>query len=174
MMCKVLTYEQIDRAEWSRLVQASTTGTWFQTPEAYDFFASQPELFMPFVIGIACDPAGTQTHLHGVCVGYVTVEKNPIKQFLTRRAIINGGPALTDDVTDDEVTALMTALNKELQNKTIYIETRNFNDYSKWKGAFKNAGFSYQRHLNFHVHTNQSWKTIARNIFDFRFVTEQP
>ena len=173
MNYKILTYEQIDRTEWSRLVASSSTGTWFQTPEAYDFFASQPELFMPFVIGIACDPAGTQTHLHGVCVGYVTVEKNPIKQFLTRRAIIIGGPALADDCTNEEVTALMNAVKNHLSfvhsfthslvNSPIYIETRNFNDYSRWKEAFAKSAFEYVPHLNFHVDTS-SVETVEANL----------
>ena len=84
----LLSANNIDRNAWSRLVASSATGTWFQTPEAYEFFASMPELFKPFVVGVTCDPTGAQTQLRGVCVGYVTVEKNPLKQFLTRRAII--------------------------------------------------------------------------------------
>lgn len=144
----------IDRTEWAEFVDACSTGTWFQTPAAYDFFASMPELFKPFVLGIASDPAGAQTQLRGVCVGYVTVEKNPIKQFFTRRAIIIGGPVLADDCTDEEVIALMTAVREQLQSKAIYIETRNFNDYCRWKDAFAKAGFSYQPHLNFHVDTS--------------------
>ena len=173
MMCNVLTYEQIDRTEWSRLVQNSSTGTWFQTPEAYDFFASMPDLFMPFVIGIANDPAGAQTHLRAICVGYVTVEKNPVKQFFTRRAIIIGGPALADDCTDEEVIALMSAVKNHLSSyhsfthslvhTPIYIETRNFNDYSLWKEVFENAGFSYEPHLNFHVDTS-SVEVVESNL----------
>ena len=49
----ILTYTEIDREAWSRLVQTSRTGTWFQTPDAYDLFASMPELFEPFVVGIS-------------------------------------------------------------------------------------------------------------------------
>ena len=161
---KLLLSKDIDREEWSCLVQSSSTGTWFQTPEAYDFFASQPELFKPFVFGIILNPAGTQTPLRGVCVGYVTIEKNAIKQFFSRRAIIIGGPALANDVGDEEVETLMSAVRKHLQSQAIYIETRNFNDYSRWKGAFEAAGFGYQAHLNFHVHTNQPWETIEANI----------
>ena len=147
---KILSYKEIDRAEWSGLVAASATGTWFQTPEAFDFFTSQPELFKPFAYGVVNDG-----RLRGVCVGYVTVEKNPIKQFFTRRAIIIGGPALADDATDEEVELLMNGVkeltSERMNGAPIYIETRNFNDYSRWKEAFKNAGFSYQPHLNFHV-----------------------
>ena len=306
---KILTYEHIDRAAWAELVQTSETGTWFQTPEAYEFFASMPELFRPFVVGVASpqpSPEGkgamsalgtfasvwgahtadsTQysilkenaqgnrknpteaesilwamlkgnnlglhfrrqhiildyivdficlekglvieldggyhnnleqaeydkqrtTHLQklgytelrftneelltnpdaviaqikcvasslpslqgrvgerlvlrAVCVGYVTIEKSPLKQFFTRRAIIIGGPALADDATEEEVEALMTAVKNlsfthslihSFLHSPIYIETRNFNDYSRWKNAFATAGFSYQPHLNFHVDT---------------------
>ena len=182
-MYKILTYEQIDREEWSRLVASSATGTWFQTPEAYSFYASQPDLFQPFVVAISNEaPLSEAQHsinpslqtLRAVCVGYVTVEKNPIKQFFTRRAIILGGPALADDATNEEVEALMKAVKEKLSfthslihsfiHSPIYIETRNFNDYSRWKGAFEKEGFNYQPHLNFHVHTDQPWDTIETNI----------
>ena len=148
-MIKVLTYNEIDQGEWSRLVQTSATGTWFQTPEAYEFFASQPKLFKPFLVGVICDPAGAQTLLRGVCVGYVTVERNPIKQYFTRRAIIIGGPALADDASSEEVETLMIAVRNQFKildlrfkilNSPIFIETRNFNDYSKWRNAFEHCG----------------------------------
>lgn len=168
-MIRVLTYKEIDRGEWSRLVQTSATGTWFQTPEAYEFFASQPKLFKPFLVGVICDPAGAQTLLRGVCVGYVTREKNPIKQYFTRRAIIIGGPVIANDATSEEVETLMNGL-KELMSERIngapiYIETRNFNDYAKWKGAFEKAGFEYKKHLNFHVDCTdkeQMWERLSK------------
>lgn len=203
-------YNNIDRAEWSALVKASATGTWFQTPEAYCFYESMPEFFRPFVVAVErVNDLTNERTLRGVCVGYVTVEKNPIKQFFTRRAIILGGPALADDATDEEVVALLeavktktrhlqslysdlhetthqsacmqafrqsedlsliaveqqdasqkhAALTKNTKNifypyEPIYIETRNFNDYSRWKNAFSAAGFDYQPHLNFHVNTS--------------------
>ena len=146
---KILEGKDIERAEWSRLVQSSSTGTWFQTPEAYEFFKSQQEQFKPFVFGIE-----NEGELRGVCVGYVTVEKSVVKQFLMRRAIIVGGPALADDCTDEEVVALMNAVRKELGSKAIYVECRNFNSYERWREAFAKAGFEYVPHLNFHVDTS--------------------
>ena len=220
---RILSGNNIDRTGWSKLVKTSATGTWFQTPEAYCFYESMPEFFRPFVVAIINDANGDATlnggALRGVCVGYVTKEKNAIKQYFTRRAIIIGGPALADDATDEEITALLeavktktrhpqslysdlhettrqsacmqafrqsedlsliaveqqdasqkhAALTKNTKNifypyEPIYIETRNFNDYSKWKEAFEKAGFSYQPHLNFHVDTNQPWEVIENNI----------
>ncbi len=231
-MKRVLIYDEIDREEWSRLVASSATGTWFQTPEAYGFYESMPELFKPFVVAISNEaPLSEAQHstnpslqtLRAVCVGYVTVEKNPIKQFFTRRAIILGGPALADDATDEEVMALLEAVKTKTRNlrsqeydlpsnemqlarkqvsgqttaqscvagaeslqdssqkhaaltkntknifyrcEPIYIETRNFNDYSRWKNAFSAAGFDYQPHLNFHVDCTDKeamWERLSEN-----------
>lgn len=154
---KILSINDINRDEWSRLVSSSTTGTWFQTPEAYDFFASMPELFRPFAIGICnlkSETINAQSSLRAVCVGYVTVEKSVLKQFLTRRAIIVGGPCFADDCINEEVSLLLSTLRQQLSTDAIYIETRNFNDYSRWKSAFAAAGFDYMPHLNFHVETS--------------------
>lgn len=145
-MNKILTYNQIDRQQWSELVRTSETGTWFQSPEAYDFFASLPELMEPFVYGVEKDEK-----LCAVCVGYVTKEPYSIKQFFTRRAIITGGVVIAANCVKEDVTALLGRIRKDLRPKTIYIETRNFNDYSAWKEAFKAAGFAYKPHLNFQV-----------------------
>ena len=148
-MTQILQYNQIDRQQWTELVQTSETGTWFQSPEAYDFFASMPTLLEPFVYGVEKD-----NRLCAVCVGYVTKERNPIRQFFTRRAIITGGPCLANNSLNEEVQLLLSTLRRQLStgaNAPIYIECRNFNDFSSWKSAFIAAGFAYKPHLNFHV-----------------------
>ena len=176
----ILTYTEIDREAWSRLVQTSRTGTWFQSPEAYELFASLPEMFTPFAFGVVGKPESDsgqiiEATLRGVCVGYVTKEKSRLRQFFTRRAIILGGPCLAEDATDGEVTALLSTLNAQLStlnsqhstlNTPIYIEIRNFNDYSRWRGAIESAGFSYQPHLNFHVDCTDKqkmWERLSDN-----------
>ena len=145
-MAHILTYDLIDRQQWSELVRTSETGTWFQSPEAYDFFASLPELMEPFVYGVE-----RAEKLCAVCVGYVTKELNPIKQFFTRRAIIIGGVVVAANCAKEDIVILLNYVRKELKPKSIYIETRNFNDFSPWKEAFEAAGFVYKPHLNFHV-----------------------
>ena len=152
-MIKIIAHNEIDRAEWERLVKMSATGTWFQSPEAYDFFTSMPELFRPFAFGIE-----NKGSLRGTCSGYITVEKSALKQFMTRRAIIIGGPCFADEASSEEVELLMNGvkelMNERVKDSPIYIETRNFNDYSKWRTAFEASGFAYQPHLNFHVDTS--------------------
>lgn len=170
---RILTYNDIDRSEWSALVKASATGTWFQTPEAFDFFNAQKDLFKPFAIAIEKSESRVESResreLRGVCVGYVTVEKNAMKQWLTRRAIIVGGPCLADDSTNEEVMLLLSTLREQLStgaNAPIYIESRNFNDYSRWKDAFASVGFEYKAHLNFHVDCRNKeamWERLSEN-----------
>lgn len=143
---KIVTkYEEINKAQWAGLVQSSRTATWFQTAEAYEFYASLPELFIPFAVAVE------NKHLRGVIVGYVTKEKNALKQFATRRAIVIGGPLLAEDITEEELKGLLQTTTDLLKKDAIYIETRNFHDYSAWRPVFEQCGWKYEEHLNFHV-----------------------
>lgn len=165
----------IDRLQWTQLVQTSPTGSWFQTPDAYDFFASLPHLFLPFAVALYACSENQKDTLRAVCVGFVTMDRNSLMQFFTRRAIINGGPALANDSTDEEVVLLMqavrnhfspSAFSSSLARSPIYIETRNFNDFGRWKTAFEKAAFQYMPHLNFHVDCSDSdtvWNNLSEN-----------
>lgn len=146
-MLQLLTYDEIDPSAWQALVDSSPYATWFQTKEAYEFYAANPVEMKPFAVGINED-----NNLKGLVVGYITNEKNSIKQFLTRRAIIIGGPLLDKNISDEALKILLLAV-KRLLKDVIYIETRNFNDYTQWKSIFEHCGFNYQPHLNFHVDT---------------------
>ena len=156
-MNKLLTYPDIDPQQWQALIDRSPYATWFQTPEAYEFYAAVSNELAPFALGIEEDG-----HLAGVIVGYTTQEKNPIKQFLTRRAIIIGGPLLDKNISDETLKILLLAV-KRLLKDAIYIETRNFNDYTQWRFIFEQCGFAYHPHLNFHVDTT-SKEIVDKNL----------
>lgn len=147
-MTKVITeISKIDTSQWQALA-AERTASWFQTREAYDFYVQLPDEMQPF-----CFAAEEDGVLVGIVQGYVTYSKNVLKQLLTRRAIIVGGPMLREDISDAALEQLLTAVRKALKAKAIYIETRNFEDYSRWRPVFERCGFSYLEHLNFHVDT---------------------
>ena len=154
---RILTYNDIDQQQWQALVERSPYATWFQTPEAYRFYAANPAEMTPFAFGVEHD--GEQ---RAVVVGYVTQEKSALKQFFTRRAIIIGGPLLAEDISEEALAALLQAVKQAFTpytlhstpiwcNAPIYIETRNFHDYSKWRTVFEQCGFAYQPHLNIQV-----------------------
>ena len=178
-MIKLLTYHEIDKQQWRELVQSSPVATWFQTPEAYQFYASVPNEMKPIAVGVNED-----NNLKGLVVGYITNEKNSLKQFLTRRAIIIGGPLLDNNISNEALKILLLAV-KRLLKDVIYIETRNFNDYTQWKSIFEQCGFQYQPHLNFHVDTTSMeiaqsnigkhrWKYIRLSMRDGATIVENP
>ena len=202
-MIQLLTYHDIDQQQWRSLINQSPTATWFQTPEAYAFYASLPEEMTPFAVGVVeeCKASqwassdlkvlndlkdGSTDRLAGVIVGYITREKNSLKQFFTRRAIIVGGPLLADDISDEALSALLKAAAQfkveslkckgkatseavtsaltpyTLHPTPIYIESRNFHDYSRWKYTFEQNGFVYQPHYDIHVHCNADHQMSER------------
>lgn len=176
----LLTYSDIDPQQWQSLVERSPYATWFQTPEAYQFYASVHNEMTPFAFGIERDG-----ELRAVVVGYVTKEKSVLKQFFTRRAIVIGGPLIGEHATESDVEQLLRVTASELKSQAIYIETRNFNDYSKWKGTFEKCGFNYIPHLNFHIDTTSvelaqsnigkhRWKYIRLSIRDGATMVENP
>lgn len=141
------TYDEILAAGWEKLVEQSPYATWFQTPEAYRFYSALPDEMMPFAVGVV-----ESNTLTGVVVGYLTREKSRIKQYFTRRAIVIGGPLLDEHISAEALTELLRAVVRESGNP-IYIETRNFHDYSPFRSVFEACGWEYKPHLNFHVDT---------------------
>lgn len=177
-MVKVEKYENINQQQWRALVERSPHATWFQTPEAYRFYASVSDM-LPFAYGVS-----EEDRLVGVVVGYITHERNPIKQYFTRRAIIYGGPLLSENISNEALTALLKAIRR-LGDKAIYVETRNFHDYSRWRSVLIANGFKYQSHLNFHVNTTSAdlaqsnigkhrWKYIRLSMRDGAKIVENP
>jgi len=154
-MIKLLTYPDIDPQQWQALIDHSPYATWFQTDEAYRFYQSVGDM-QAFAYGVSEDD-----NLVGLVVGYTTTEKCKFKQHFTARSIIVGGPLIADNISNEALTALLKAVKamesncqSPIANRPIYIETRNFHDYSKWKSIFEANGFTYQPHYDIHVHSN--------------------
>lgn len=133
--------------EWERLLKESPYSGFFQSRECYDFYYKIPNL-TPFVYGIINNDI-----LKGIIVGYIQSDGGNIKSYLSRRAIINAGPLLASDISDNELGFLLSKTKDALKSQVIYIETRNFFDYSNFRNVFKNSGFDYNPHLNFQIAT---------------------
>lgn len=85
--------------------------------------------------------------------GFIQRDGGPVKRFLSRRAIVNGGPFLAEDITPAELEELLRKCSEGLKRKAIYIETRNFRDYAKYRKIFEECGFQYEPHYDFIVNT---------------------
>ncbi len=129
----------------------------FQRTEFYDFIQKLPFL-EPFRFEVKRDG-----EVKASVIGFIQKDGGTLKRFFSRRAIINGGPFIADDATEEDVITLMKRCAKGLKGRAIYVETRNFEDYSPWKEAFAKAGFKYEPHYNFHVDTT-SEETAEGNL----------
>jgi FemAB family. len=140
--------EKIDKKQWEELAFVSKTASFFQTELCFRFY-EQVSFLSPFVFAVS-----DRDRLKGVVVGYIQQEKNPVKQFFTCRAIVPGGAMLSEDILPAELEELLSALRKGLEKKAIYVEFRNFNDYSAFRSSFEKVDFEYVPHLNFHIDTS--------------------
>lgn len=120
----------------------------FQSSEFYKFIQGLPFL-EPFRFEVKRDG-----EVKASIIGFIQKDGGAFKRFFSRRAIINGGPFIADDAKDEDITMLMKRCSKGLKGRAIYVETRNYEDYSPWKEAFVKAGFRYEPHYNFHLDTS--------------------
>ena len=162
-MINILTYHDIDQQQWQQLIERSPYATWFQTDEAYRFYQSVGDV-QAFVYGVSEDD-----NLVGLVVGYTTTEKCKFKQHFTARSIIVGGPLIADNISNEALKALLKAVRAMesncqslIANRPIYIETRNFHDYSRWKSVFESIGFAYNEHYDIHVHCSAQHRLSER------------
>ncbi len=137
----------IDRNQWQMLVNQSPVTSVFQTPEMCDFYLTL-NLYDVKVVAVE-----EEKLLKGLIVCIVQRERGSLKRRVTSRAIINGGPLLADDISDEALRTLLSATIQMLKKQCIYIETRNLNDYSRLRNIFENSGFKYVPHYNFHIDT---------------------
>jgi hypothetical protein len=141
-------YSEIDTTQWNDLVLNSSTASFFQTPECFKFYESLSFLKL-FVYGIS-----ENDELKAVVCGYIISDGNILKRFFSRRAIIPGGLLISNDISNEALQHLLQYSTKMLSKESIYIEIRNYNDYSAFSKTFELSGFIYQAHLNFHLDTS--------------------
>ena len=159
-MIKTLFFNEIDAFEWQRLADHSPTASFFQTKECYDFY--QKLAFLEgFLFGVS-----ENGKLTGICCGYIVAEGNKLKQHFSRRAIVPGGLLLDANISDVALSTLLETIKKNLSKKAIYIEIRNYNDYSFVRQTVEGAGFTYKPHLNIQVSTidtNSVFKKLSES-----------
>lgn len=138
--------KNINLQQWNDLSDHSIVANFFQTPECYNFYKSL-SFFEPFAYSVS-----ENDNLLGVAVGYITSAPGLLKRGFSRRAVIQGGLLLDNNITDDVLYPFLDYIKNQLQRcGVIYVEIRNNNDYSKYKVVFEKSGFAYKAHLNYKI-----------------------
>jgi serine/alanine adding enzyme len=143
---------KVDSVAWNELLSYAETGSPFQTEEFLNFCNSIPGFFAE--VHAVVD--------NGMIMSLVVVtiqSEKGIKSLLTKRGIIYGGPLFKKGDAAYAVN-LMAYLPKLYKSKLIYLETRNFFDYSDIKPDIINLGWEFVPYLNFQLNTKD--ETEAR------------
>jgi hypothetical protein len=147
------SFEHLEKAGYLDAFQAfvrqAPTANFFQSPEFLPFIGAVKG-YKPFLL-LAQNNSG---QVEGSLAGVVQSDGNGMKAWLSRRAIIWGGPLVADASTEQGLNVarqLLEALKQGLQGKAIFIEFRNFFDCAPLHSVFEAAGFSFRPHLNFIV-----------------------
>lgn len=139
---------EINPSQWNDLLVSSSYASYFQSPQCYAFYDSL-SFMKPFVFAVE-----EEGELKALVCGYLVADGGKLKQYFSRRAIIPGGVLLAEDASNEVVKLLLQNIVQHLSKKAIYIEMRNFFDYSAYKEVFEASGFEYKPHLNYQIKGN--------------------
>lgn len=146
-MITIQTYHTINPGAWQSLLDRAPTASFFQSSACYHFYTTL-KFIEPFVFAVSQDD-----QLVGLACGYLIADGGAVKRFFSRRAIIPGGLLLDENISEEALSGLLLKIKHTLSSKAIYIEIRNYNDYSSFRDSISKTGFEYQPHWNIQVST---------------------
>jgi hypothetical protein len=152
-----LKNDKIDLQKWYALFNISEFATPFQMPEFYQFCQDST--------GYNAQAFAMENEGIYKALVVVTIQKEEgIKSYFSKRGIVFGGPLL-ENITTEELIFFLNEVSSHLNRKVIYIETRNFFDYSPFTDAFKRTGWIYEPYFNFRLSLETLSKESLMGLF---------
>jgi serine/alanine adding enzyme len=142
---KLLYNQNVPRSLWREFIKVSPYASPFQTPDFFELFNSVP--------GYSANVLALEESGSLIALSVITAQKESgLKAFFSRRGIIYGGPLIDPD-HPDALSELIKHIQEFFKNKVIYLEVRNYFDYSQFKSRYVSKGWRYEPWLNFHLLT---------------------
>jgi len=156
---KILINSDIDREKWEQILNSSPFSSPFQTMAFYEFFNS--------IDNFSADVFAVEEGSEITSLVVVTIQKEKgIKGFFSRRGIIYGGPLVLDRKSMS-IEFLLGKVKSFYSNKLIFLEIRNFHDYSNYRASLEKLGFKYISWLNFHLDIHEK-SIMLKNMSESR------
>jgi lipid II:glycine glycyltransferase (peptidoglycan interpeptide bridge formation enzyme) len=147
--------DSVSLKDWEAFTELHNKGNFFQTPHFYQYIEKVTG-YKPLVISALND----NNVLVGILTGVLQKDTGYIKSKFSSRLIVWGAPLIRG--TDNSIAdALLNALIKEYQHKSIFIEFRNLFPTIDERSVFEKNGFEYREHLNFIVDTRDEKKLLS-------------
>ena len=158
----VIINQDVDIEKWNHILRCSTFSSPFQTPDFYHLFNSI-ESFSADVFALEVDS------FYQLLI-VVTVQKEKgLKGFFSKRGIVYGGP-LISDYDSPSYILLLNYITNYYKSKLIYLEIRNFFNYTIFENNLKNQNWlilSYQN-ITLSLHNTNLVDVIAKMKYNRR------
>jgi serine/alanine adding enzyme len=147
-----LSNNDINLEEWNELLEISNYSSVFQSPKFYQLYNSV-QGFKAEVFALR-----ESSSLLALCVVTLQNEKG-VRGYFSRRAIVYGGPILIENRVE-VLNLLIEFVNNGIKRKAIYIEIRNYFDYSQYQTIYTNANWKLIPYLNFQLSLENSLDSV--------------
>lgn len=138
-MLRIIDIQNLESEKWDSYVFHHDKGTIFQTSS---YLASHTPEFKSESFGFA---AVEGDDIVGLVAGVITYNYFYPINYLTRRAVIEGGPIADNKNIAEKLLAAVTDYTK---NKAVYTQYRNLWDMGEYRPALENMGYNYEPHLD--------------------------
>lgn len=138
-MLQIVDYHTIESRKWDLYVLKHAKGTIFQMTS---YLACHSRQFKSESFGFAAVDGG---EIVGLVAGIILYNYFFPISFLTRRAVIEGGPIANDKCIEERLVAAVTEYTKR---RTIYTQFRNLWDMSVICSAMEKLRYQYEPHLD--------------------------
>jgi serine/alanine adding enzyme len=142
---KAIDTNHIDKNKWEFLLRNSLFTFPFQTPAFIDFCKGSS-----YLDGEVFAVENSSGEYEAACLVTIQKEKG-VKGFFSRRAIIYGGPVVSNECTSEAFMQLIKTVEASIKNKVIFIEVRNYRNYSSFNIIYQKLGWNYRPYLNIKV-----------------------
>ena len=142
---RILINEEITLSEWNKMLDSNQFASPFQTPAFYLLFKS--------LNGYSADVFAMESEGEYKALVVVTIQKEKgLKSYFSKRGIVYGGPLLVPNA-DKYLNKLLSELKNFYKWSIIYLEIRNYFDFSSYMEIFESEKFRYIPWLNFQLNT---------------------
>lgn len=154
-MLQIIEFQKIESDKWDSYVYQHPQGTIFQSVA---YLACHSSLFHSKCFGFAAVEGGD---IVGLVSGVISYNYSFPFNYLTRRAVIEGGPLANDPQIAEQ---LIAAVARYTRRRAIYTQYRNLWDLADLHPVMEKHGYEYEPHLDIIHDLSIEKEDIIKNI----------
>jgi lipid II:glycine glycyltransferase (peptidoglycan interpeptide bridge formation enzyme) len=152
---------KINQNEWTNFVANHPHGNIFQTPALYNIYTQTPK-HEPYIL-----MAYEQGKIVGCLLSVVQNQYKGILGILSSRIIVSGGP-LVDNNNEKIASELIETHKKNVENKGVVIQYRNFFNMLPLNEVFRSKSFIFESHLNILIDLSKGTEKLWQELHEGR------